>query len=102
MKTISPSILASDLLHLEDEIRKVENKYEDEIYNLEKENNFLRKVIKTFEKTLNKFIHWVCKKFSVSEEEDFIRDFQKETETFINPERQIKYEQELEYDDLEL
>ena len=35
-------------------------------------------------------------------EEDFIRDFQKETETFINPERQIKYEQELEYDDLEL
>ena len=35
-------------------------------------------------------------------EEDFIRDFQRETETFINPERQIKYEQELEYDDLEI
>lgn len=89
-------------LKLKQEIRKVENKYEDEIYHLEKDNKFLRKVIKTFEKTLNKFIHWVCKKFSVSEEEDFVRDFQKETETFINPERQIKYEQELEYDDLEL
>ena len=89
-------------IKIKQEIRKVENKYEDEIYHLEKNNKFLRKVIKTFEKTLNKFIHWVCKKFSISEEEDFIRDFQRETDTFINPERQIKYEQELEYDDLEL
>jgi len=89
-------------INLKQEIRKVENKYEDEIYHLEKDNRFLRKVIKTFEKTLNKFIHWVCEKFSVSEEEDFIRDFQIETDTYINPERQIKYEQELKYDDLEL
>ena len=89
-------------IKLKQEIRKVENKYEDEIYHLEKDNKFLRKVIKIFEKTLNKFIHWVCKKFSVTEEEDFIRDFQRETDTYINPERQIKYEQELEYDDLEL
>ena len=43
----------------------------------------------------------MCKKFSVTEEEDFIRDFQRETDTFINPERQIKYEQKLEYDELE-
>lgn len=89
-------------IKLKQEIRKVENKYEDEIYHLEKDNKFLRKVIKTFEKTLNKFINWVCKKFSVSEEEDFIRDFQKETDTYINPEKQIEYEQECEYDDLEL
>ena len=88
-------------IKLKQEIRKVENKYEDEIYHLEKDNKFLRKVIKTFEKILNKFIHWVCKKFSVSEE-DFIREFQRETDTYINPERHIKYEQELEYDDLEL
>ena len=79
-------------IKLKQEIRKVENKYEDEIYNLEKDNKFLRKVIKTFENTLNKFIRWVCKKFSVSEEEDFIRDFQRETDTYINPEKQIKYE----------
>lgn len=32
---------------LKDEIRKAENKYEYEIYHLEKENNFLRKVINT-------------------------------------------------------
>ena len=59
-------------------------------------------MVKTFEKTLKKFIRWVCKKFSVSEEEDFIRDFQRETDTFINPERQIEYEQEYENEDLEL
>ena len=61
---------------LKEEIQKVENKYEDEIYQLEKENSFLRKVINTFEKTLDKFIHWVCTKFSVPSEEEFIRDFE--------------------------
>ena len=43
--------------------------YEDEIYQLEKENSFLRKVIDTFQQTVDKFIHWVCNKFSVSSEE---------------------------------
>lgn len=63
-------------IKLKEEIRKVENKYEDEIYQLEKENSFLRKVINTFQKTVDKFIHWVCNKFSVSSEEEFIRDFE--------------------------
>ena len=89
-------------IKLKQEIRKVENKYEDKIYNLKKENRFLNKIINTFEKTLNKFIHWVCKKFSVSEEEDFIRDFQRETDTYINPEKQIKYEEELEYEEMNI
>ena len=39
---------------LKEEIRKFENKYEDEIYQLEKENSFLRKVINTFQKTVDK------------------------------------------------
>lgn len=89
-------------IKLKQEIRKVENKYEDEIYHLEKDNKFLRKVIKTFEKTVNKFIHWVCKKIAISEEEDFIRDFQRENDTYIDPEKQIQYEEEFEYNDLEL
>lgn len=79
-------------IKLKQEIRKVKNKYEDKIYYLKKDNKFLRKIIKTFEKTPNKFIHWVCKKFSVSEE-DFIIDFQKETDTYLNPEQQIKQEE---------
>ncbi len=89
-------------IKLKQEIKKVENKYEDEIYHLEKDNKFLRKVIKTFEKTVNKFIYWVCKKFAISEEEDFIRDFQRENDTYIDPEKQIQYEEEFEYNDLEL
>ena len=39
---------------LKEEIQKVENKYEDEIYQLEKENSLLRKVINTFQKTVDK------------------------------------------------
>ena len=46
--------------------------------------------------TLEKFIHWICKKFSISEEDNLIRDFQKETNTFINPEKQIEHEEEQE------
>ena len=79
---------------LKEEIQKVENKYENEIYHLEKENNFLRKVINTFQKTLDKFIHWVCNKFSVSSEEEFIRDFQIENDIYLDPEKQVEYEEE--------
>ena len=86
---------------LKEEIQKVENKYEDEIYQLENENNFLRKVINTFQKTVDKFIHWVCKKFSVSSEEEFIRDFQIENDTYLDPEKQIRYEEEPEYEEIE-
>ena len=85
---------------LKDEIRKVENKYEDEIYHLEKENNFLRKIINTLQKTVDKFIHWVCLKFSVSEEDELIRNFEFENDTYIDPEKQIEHEQELEYEEL--
>ena len=60
----------------------------------EKENNFLRKVINTFQKTLDKFIHWVCNKFSVSSEEEFIMDFQIENDIYLDPEKQVEYEEE--------
>ena len=78
---------------LKEEIQKVENKYEDEIYHLEKENSFLRKVINTFQKTVDKFIHWVCNKFSVSSKEELIRYFQIENDTDIDPEKQIENEE---------
>ena len=86
---------------LKEEIRKIENKYEDEIYQLEKENSFLRKVINTFQKTVDKFIHWVCNKFSVSSEEEFIRDFEFENAIYLDPEKQIEYEEELENEEME-
>ena len=67
-----------------------------------KENIYLNKIINKFIETLEKFIHWVCVKFAISEEDALIRDFQKETNTFINPEKQIKYELEKETDELSL
>ena len=89
-------------IKLKQEIRKVENKYEDEIYRLEKENKFLNKIINTFEKTVNKFIKWIAKKFDIAEEDNLIRDFQRETNTFIDPEKQIKHEEMEKEWDLEL
>ena len=82
-------------IKLKQETKRLENKYENEIYQLEKENNFLRKVINTFQKTVDKFIHWVCNKFSISSEKDFIRDFEFENDTYIDLEKQIEYEDEL-------
>ncbi len=89
-------------IKLKQEIRKVENKYENEIYHLQKENSFLRKVINTFEKTVNKFIKWIVRKFDIAEEDNLIRDFQKETNTFIDPEKQIKHEEREKEWDLEI
>lgn len=86
-------------IKLKQEIRKVENKYEDEIYHLEKENKFLKKIINTFEKTVNKFIKWIVKRFDIAEEDNLIRDFEKETHNLIDPEKQIrKEEREKEWD----
>ena len=68
---------------LQEEKQKIKDKYEDRIYNLEKENNFLKKVITTLQQTVEKFIHWICRKFSVSEEDELIRDFEFENDTYI-------------------
>lgn len=86
---------------LKEETKKIENKYENRIYELENENNFLRKIINTLQKTVDKFIHWVCLKFSVSEEDEFIRNFEFENDTYLNPEKQIEYEEEKELNELE-
>ena len=59
----------------------------------------MNKIINTFEKTVNKFIKWIVKRFDITEEDNLIRDFQKETNTFIDPEKQIKKEErEMELD----
>lgn len=78
MPNLKKSVKLQKLLYnakLQLEKEKIKDKYEDRIYNLEKENNFLRKVINTLQQTVEKFIHWICRKFSVSEEDELIRDF---------------------------
>ena len=79
----------------------IENQYKSKIRKLEKENNYLNKIINKFWETLDKFIHWICEKFDIAEEDNLIRDFQKETNTFIDPEKQIKNEEREKEWDLE-
>ena len=83
--------------HLEKEYKEksfeLEYNYHNKIHKLEKENNYLHKIIDKFWNTLEKFISWICRKFAISEEDNLVRDFQKETNTFIDPEKQIEYEE---------
>ena len=71
----------------------IEYKYKRKIKTLEKENSHLHKIIDKFYETIDKFIHWICVKFDIAEEDNLIRDFQKETNTFLDPEKQIKHEE---------
>ena len=77
---------------------ELEHKYHNKIHKLEKENNHLNKIINKFWDTLEKFISWICKKFDIAE---VVREFQKETNTFIDPEKQIKHEEREKEWDLE-
>ena len=102
-------------LDLKQKEKELKNKYEDETYKidyqyqkiinkLEKENNYLRKVIDRFTITVQKFIIWICHKFSVPSEEDLIRDFEKETYMDFDIEKQLNienFEKEKQEDELE-
>ena len=79
----------------------IEWKYKCKIKSLEKENNYLKKVVDRFKETIDKFITWICKKFDMGAEDYLIRNFQKETNTFIDAERQIKKEEREKEWDLE-
>lgn len=69
---------------------------------VEKENSKLYKIIDKFYETIGKFISWVCKRFAIPEEDELIRDFQEETQTFIDPEKQLKKEDREKECDFEL
>ena len=86
---------------LQEEKEKIRDQYEDRIYNLERENNFLKRVIHTLQQTIEKFINWICRKFSVSEEDELVRDFEYENDMYIDPVKQIEHEEELEYEEME-
>ena len=90
-------------LEKEFEEKNYEMKYEykSKIRNLEKENNKLHKIIDKFYEIIEKFITWICKKFDIGAEDYLIRDFQKETNTFIDPIKQIKHEEREKEWDLE-
>ena len=80
----------------------IEWKYKSKIKGLEKENSRLNKIIDKFYETIDKFIHWICKKFDMGAEDNLIRDFQKETNTFLDAEKQIKHEKKEKEFEMEL
>lgn len=71
----------------------MEYEYKSKVRKLEKENSKLHKIIDKFYETIDRFIHWICEKFDMGAEDNLIRDFQKETNTFLDPEKQIKKEE---------
>ena len=70
----------------------LEWEYKSKIRKLEKENNHLKRVIDKFKETTKKFIKWICKKFDLPSEDEIVRDFEKETRTSIDAEKQVKRE----------
>lgn len=89
----------------ENKIKDIETKYKSKIDDLEYENSKLNKVIDKFKTNLKKFMKWLCNKFSYPCEDDFIRDFNKETYSNIDFEKELNikqfeqdYEEEIDLD----
>ena len=72
---------------------EMEWKYTNRINKLEKENNFLHKVVDRFKETIDIFITWICKKFDIGAENNLIRDFERENNISLDAEKQIKHEE---------
>ena len=69
--------------------------YKKQVKKLEKENNHLHKIIDKFYETVDKFIVWICHKFGIGESKELIAKYQKETNSYLDPEKQIKYEENI-------
>ena len=80
----------------------IEWKYKSKIKGLEKENSHLHKIVDKFYETVEKFIEWVCKKFGIGESKELVRDFERETNTLIDLEKQLKKEEREKEWDFEL
>ncbi|MFR0922921.1 MAG: MobV family relaxase [Clostridia bacterium] len=79
----------------------IEYKYKNKIRSLEKENTHLHKIIDKFYETIDKFIVWICHKFGIGESKELVKNFEKETYSFIDPVKQIKHEEREKEWDLE-
>ena len=89
--------LITEKKELEEEFEKksynLEYEYKGKYRKLEKENSKLQKIIDKFYETVDKFIVWICHKFDIGESKELIKNFQKETRTFIDPIKQLKHEE---------
>lgn len=58
--------------------------------------------ISTDEDNRHVFIKWICNKFNFGESKELIRDFERETNTYIDPVKQIAKEEKAKEWDREL
>ena len=79
-----------------------EYKYKNKIRKLEKENTHLHKVVDKFYETVDKFINWICSKFGIGESKELVKHFENDTNTFIDPVKQLKHEEREKEWDLEM
>ena len=70
----------------------LEWEYQSQIRGLEKENKYLHKIVDRFKDTINKFVKWICQKFDMGAENNLIRDFERENNTLLDAEKQVKRE----------
>jgi len=68
----------------------IEWKYKSKIKGLEKENRRLYRIIDKFHDTIDKFIHWICKKFDMGAEDSLVRDFERENHILLDAEKEVK------------
>ena len=50
-------------------------------------------MVDRFKETIDKFIKWICKKFDMGAENNLIRDFERENNTLLDAEKQVKREE---------
>ena len=98
---LSNSLLQKELENKEKELElkykskayNMEHEYKKEINKLKQENKHLNKMIDKFRVTLKRFIKWLSHKFSYPSEDELVRDFEKETYTNFNFEKQLDINQ---------
>lgn len=71
----------------------LEYKYKGKYHKLEEENNHLHKIIDKFYFAIDKFIEWICQKFSLGDSKELVKIFENDTNISIDPEQQIKKEE---------
>lgn len=80
----------------------LEYKYKWKYHKLEEENNHLHKIIDKFYFAIDKFIEWICQKFSLGDSKELVKTFENDTNISLDPEQQIKKEEREKEWDLEL
>ena len=91
--------ILADNEELHNTVKNLEHEYKPKSNNLDfdfrnrKRKYSLNTIIDKFYETVEKFIDWVCHKFGIGESKELIKDFQEETRTFIDPVKQLDFEE---------